>query len=159
MVGALLERLDALTQSVKLAQASGIFLPRRIVIDGKKPGVLTRLSNRACDHSGSRNVNAIGQSKMAQHNGATAHGAMRTNARAARYAHTTRHGGVLANVHVVANLNEVVEFDAIFNDGVLQGTPVNAGVGANFNIVANFDSTQLFNLFPSPLVQRKAKTI
>jgi hypothetical protein len=42
-LGTLLQRLDALTQSVKLAQAGGVFLPRRIVIDGEKATVMTTL--------------------------------------------------------------------------------------------------------------------
>ena len=84
---------------------------------------------------------------------------MGTDARTARNPHTPRHGGVPANVDVVANLNQVVELDAIFNDGVLQSTSVDAGIGTNFNIIANGNSAQLFNFFPSTLVQRKPKTI
>ena len=47
-----------------------------------------------------------------------------------------------ANVRVVANLDEVVELDAVFNDGVVQRATVNAGVGADFDIIANADGAK-----------------
>ncbi|MEY4258686.1 MAG: hypothetical protein RJA56_1587, partial [Pseudomonadota bacterium] len=55
-MGTLLQRLDALTQSVKLAQTGGVFLPRRIVIDGEKATVMPALMDRTGDHTGGRNV-------------------------------------------------------------------------------------------------------
>ena len=99
------------------------------------------------------------QGQMAQHHGASAHGAMRTDSSTACNPHATRHGGVAAHMHVVPNLNQVVEFDTLFNDCVFQCPSVNAGVGANFNIVADTNRTQLLDFFPLPLVLRKAKTI
>ena len=53
-------------------------------------------------------MHTIGQTEVSQNDGSAAHGAMRTNSRTARHANASCHGGVLTNVHVVANLNEVV---------------------------------------------------
>ena len=64
-------------------------------------------------------MHAICQSEMSQNNGPATQRAMGANARTARHTHTTRHGCVFANVHVMADLNEVVQFDTVFNDGVL----------------------------------------
>ena len=64
-----------------------------------------------------------------------------------------------ADVDVMTNLDQVVELDAVFNHGVLQGTPVYAGVGTNLNIIANTNGTELLYFFPAALVRCKAETI
>ena len=114
-----LKRFDTVAKLMQLLEAGCIFFPGCIVIDGKQAGVLTWFLNRACDDGSSRNVHAIGQAQVTQNDGAATYGAMGTNARATCHTHTTGHGGVFANVHVVANLNEVVELDAVFDDRVL----------------------------------------
>src|ERR1035437_8791952 len=96
---------------------------------------------------------------MPQHNRATTQRAMGTNGGAARHPNTARHGGVTANMHVMADLDQVVELDPIFNHGVLERAPVDAGIGANLDIIANAHRTQLFNLFPSPRARRKTETV
>ena len=91
--------------------------------------------------------------------GASANGAMFSDVRAAGHAHAPGHGRVSADVHVVRDLNQIVEFDAIFQDGVTQGPSVHAGVGANFHIVADADRAELFDLVPAALHGRKAKAV
>ena len=104
-------------------------------------------------------MDAICQSQVAQNDRTTTHCAMRTNSGASCNADTTRHRCVFPNVNVVTDLNEVVEFDAIFNDGILKCSAIDAGVGANFNVMTYFDGAQLFDFFPSTLVGCKTKTI
>ena len=154
-----LKRFDTVAKLMQLLEACCIFFPGCIFIDWKQAGVLARFLNRARDDGSGRNVHTVCQTQVTQNNGTATHGAVGTNARAARHAHTASHGGVFANVHVVANLNEVVELDTVFNDRVLQCTTVNARVGTDFDIVANRDRTKLFNFFPSTLMQGKTKTI
>ena len=101
----------------------------------------------------------VGQRQVAQHHRPAPHGAMGTNARTASHPHATGHGGVGTNVHVVADLNQVVEFDTIFNHGVVQRAAVYARVGSDFHIVTNAHRSELFNFFPLPLVQGKTKTV
>src|SRR5665647_788581 len=120
---------------------------------------MSGLTNRPGHNAGGRNIDLIGQRQMPEHNGATAQSAMGSDGGAAGHTDTARHGRVFANVNVVTNLDQVVEFDAVFDDRVLQSTSVDAGVGANFNIIANPDSAQLFNFFPSACIRSKAKTI
>ena len=50
---------------------------------------------------------------------------------------TAGHGRVGADVHVVANLDQVVQLDAVFNHGVVQRTAIDAGVGSDLDIVAD----------------------
>jgi hypothetical protein len=96
---------------------------------------------------------------MPQHHSTTTHRAMGTDSGTSGNTNTSSHGRVGTNVHVVTNLNQVVEFDAIANDGVFQCAAINAGIGTNFNIVTNPNGTELFNFFPLTLVQSKSKTI
>lgn len=69
--------------------------------------------------------------------GAAAYGAMRPDFGAASYAHAACQGAVLTDVHVVANLNQVIELDAVFNHRVAQSAAVDAGIRADFDIVTN----------------------
>ncbi len=104
-------------------------------------------------------MHPIGQAQMAQNDRATPHGAMRTYLSTACNANATGHGCVFANVHVVAYLNQIVEFDAILNDRVLKRPTIDAGIGTNFDIVSNFDGAQLLYFFPGALIGCKAETI
>ena len=84
---------------------------------------------------------------------------MRANAGTASHTHTPGHGRVRTDVHVVADLDQVVEFDAVLDHGVIQRAAVNAGIGANLDIIADAHPTQLLNFFPAPGMRRKAKAI
>jgi hypothetical protein len=48
----------------------------------------------------------------------------------------------------MADLDQVVEFDAVLNHSVGQGAPVNAGIGADLHIVANAHRAQAAQFFP-----------
>ena len=66
---------------------------------------------------------------------------------------------MLAYPHVVADLHQVVELDAVFEHRVLQSAAINTGVGADFHIVANLHSTELLDLDPPAIVRRKAESV
>ena len=51
-------------------------------------------------------------------------------------------------MHVVANLDLVVELDAILNEGVFHGAAINRRIGTNFNIIANDNPAVLGNFYP-----------
>ena len=101
---------------------------------------MTRLKNRASDHGRHRNIHPVGQRQVPQDHGRTADSAMRANASTASHADATGHGRVRANMHVVANLYQIVEFDAVLDHSVIQRATVNAGIGADFDIMANAHS-------------------
>ena len=84
---------------------------------------------------------------------------MGTNPSTSSDACTTRHGGVRADVNVVSNLDQVIKFDAIFDDRVIQCTTVYTCIGSDFDIVADANCPQLFNLLPSTIKQGEAKAI
>ena len=104
-------------------------------------------------------MHVIGNAEVPQHHRAAAQRTVRANGCAARHANTPGQSRVLANAHVVADLDQVVELHTVFYHRVLQRAPVNAGVGANFDIVANAHCSQLFDFFPSTGIGRKTESI
>ena len=66
---------------------------------------------------------------------------------------------MLADTHVVPDLDLVVELDAIFNDGVLDRTAVNRGVCADLNVIAQAHPTDLWHLDPAPFIAGKPESI
>ena len=96
---------------------------------------------------------------MTQDDRATAYRAMRSYAGTASHAHASGKRRVSSNVHVMANLDQVIELDAVFNHSVCQRTTVYAGVGANLDIVTDANGTKLLYFFPTSLMRRKSKTV
>ena len=101
----------------------------------------------------------VSQLQMAQHHSTSTHRAVGTDVGTARYPRTTSQRRMGTDVDVVANLNQVVQLDTVFNHSVVQRPPVNAGIGSDFDIITNAHCTQLLNFDPRTLVRRKAKTI
>ena len=98
-------------------------------------------------------------SQVPQNDGPTTDRALCTNDRTARYANTTGHSCVAPDPYVVTNLNQVVQFDTVFNHRVLQSASIYAGIGTNFHVIADFHRPELLNLFPCISIGCKAKTV
>ena len=122
---------------MQLPKGGSVLFPGRILVEGVHPAVLARLGDGPCDHCGCRDVYMVGQLQVAQDDGPPAHRAMGADACTASHPHATRHGGVGADANVVADLDEVVELDAVFDDGVFQRATVHTGVGPDLDIVAD----------------------
>ena len=68
-------------------------------------------------------------------------------------AHHRGHGAVVTNAHVMGNLNQVIQLNAIADHGVIQGTAINRGIGPDFNVVSQHHLADLGNSVPdTPLV-------
>jgi hypothetical protein len=64
-----------------------------------------------------------------------------------------------ADLYVMSNLHQVIEFDTVSNHGVFQSTTVNARISANFDMITNANCAELFYFFPTTVDGGKAKTI
>ena len=53
---------------------------------------------------------------------------------------------MLANDHVVTNLDEIVDFRATADLSVAQGAPVNRAIGPNLDVILDDHSADLRNL-------------
>jgi hypothetical protein len=75
------------------------------------------------------------------------------------HADAARHGRVLADAHVVADLNQVVELHAVLDDRVLQRTAVDASVGADLDVVADVHRPELLDLDPRAVVRCQTEAV
>ena len=57
-----------------------------------------------------------------------------------------RHDSVLAYLHIVGYLYEIIQFHSLADDGAAHGGAVDTGVGTYFYVVLNSDNTNLGNL-------------
>ena len=60
-------------------------------------------------------------------------------------------GGVGADMYVVGNLHEVVDFSALGNHGIFDCTAVDGGIGADFHVVTDFHAAHLRDFVPMVL--------
>ncbi len=104
-------------------------------------------------------MNMVCKRQVSQNHSSAAYGAVAPDARAASNAHTTSHGRVCADLHVVPYLYQVVQLDAVPYNGVLQRTPVNACIGSDLHIIANTNRPKLFNFFPPAIMRRKTESV
>ena len=104
-------------------------------------------------------MNALGHTEVTKNASGPADGAVRADAGAASDAHQRRHGRMRSHMHVVRDLNQVIELDAILDHRVAQSTSVDAGVGTDFHVITDANRTELLDFFPSPTRRSKAKTI
>mmetsp|Transcript_13957 Transcript_13957/g.38065 ORF Transcript_13957/g.38065 Transcript_13957/m.38065 type:complete len:520 (-) Transcript_13957:4331-5890(-) len=124
-----------------------------------RAAVDARRADAARHGGGRRDVHAVHQGQVADDVGRTADGAVRADAGRAGHRRATRHGGIAADVHVMGNLDEVVELDAVLDDGVAQRPTVDAGVGTNLDIVADADRAELLDLDVAVLAGREAEAV
>ena len=59
----------------------------------------------------------------------------------------------------MANLDQVVELDAVFDHRVLQGAAVDAGVGTDLDVVADAHCTELLDLLPTLAILGEAEAV
>src|SRR6185295_16119838 len=63
------------------------------------------------------------------------------------------------DVHVVPDLNLIVELDTVIDDGVFDRAAIYGGVRADFYVVADPHTADLRYLEPPPSLRREAETI
>src|SRR5271165_1160537 len=69
------------------------------------------------------------------------------------------HHGMRADLHVMRDLNLIVELDAVFDHGIAQCSAVDSGIGADVDIVADHYAASLRNLDVDPVFLRKAEAV
>src|SRR5882724_388411 len=85
--------------------------------------------------------------------------AVRSDARAARNGRTPGHRRMGADAHVMADLDLVVQLDAVLDHGVVERAAVDRRVGSDLHIVAYEGTARLRNLDPAPRIARHAETV
>ncbi len=69
------------------------------------------------------------------------------------------HGCVIADKHVMGNLDLVIQLDAVPDHRIVQCASIDRRIGANFNVITDHDTTNLRNLDPALAFPGKTKTV
>ena len=64
-----------------------------------------------------------------------------------------------ADPDIVPDLNQVIEFDTVFNDGIFQGPPVDAGIRTDLDPVTDPDRPKLRNALPGLTVAGETESL
>src|SRR6056297_337722 len=104
-------------------------------------------------------MNLISNLQMASHTRGAAEYTVPSNAGTAGNADHGRHGAVIADANVMGNLDEVIEFHPITDDGVVECATINGGVGTHFHIISENNPTELCDTVPYALLIGETKTV
>lgn len=104
-------------------------------------------------------MNVICHLEMPENDGTAANRAVPAYPCASGYPDTASKGAVSAYVHVVSNLDLVVQLDAILDDSIVKRTPVYSCVCADLDIITNQNPTGLRNLQPLAIFHGHAETV
>ena len=104
-------------------------------------------------------MGAVCYVQMPKHHGRTAHRAACPNAGAACNANTTGNRRVLADFHIVSDLDLIIQFHTEPDQCVFQRASVNRGVGTNFNFIRNQHTAHLRNFYPGAFFIGETKAV
>src|SRR5690606_6646019 len=122
-----------------------------IVHQREDAGVEAGPANGAGDQAHGRNRDVVADFEMAEDARAAADPAATPDARAAGDADAAGDCAALAQLHVVRDLDEVVELAAVADDRVVERAAIDGAVRADLDIVADHDAAELGNLLPALL--------
>lgn len=113
----------------------------------------------AADTSLPSHFRAFRNRDMPSHRGLTAqhHEILKRSASGNRDLSTEQ--AMLADHHIVADLNQIIDFGAFPNDGSAKTRPVYRSIGAQFNVVADHHHSDLRNFFMAAFDKVVTKTV
>ena len=122
----------------RLRKRGRVLLPRRIVVERERAAVQARLGDRARDLRRPPRSGRGRRSSGGPDAGPAADHAVRADRPCCRRCRRSRRSPCASPMrHVVADLDQVVELDAVADDGVAERAAVDAGVGADLDVVAD----------------------
>src|ERR1700740_2094652 len=155
----LFQAAHALPGGIQVAPRDCVLLPAGVLVDREDRRVDALLAQRVHHHRRRRHRDAVGDLDVAlDHRGPADHHVAPDLGRAGD-AHAGRHHGVRADVAVVADLDLVVQLDAVLQHRVLERAAVDAGVGADVDVVADAHAAQLLDALPAALRRRDAEAV
>src|SRR5205809_927730 len=150
---------NPLGQPVEAAQVRHRLRPFAAGRRGQRAGIGARARYGLRHHRRGGDRHVVGDRQMADDARGTADGAVPADARAACDGYTPGHRGMGTDVHVVADLDLVVELDAVLDHRVVERAAVDRGVGADLDVVTYHGAPGLRNLDPASGIRRHAETV
>ena len=144
---------------MQLLERSSVFFPLLIRLQREDTSVQAWLMNRARHHRRRRNTGAIGNCQVPKNIRCATNRAVTPQACTTSNTNIACNDSVRAYVHIVCDLNEIIDLHTVFNDGVIQCPPVNTGVSTNLYIIANANSTKLLDFDPASSIIGKTESV
>src|SRR5690606_22008237 len=116
-----------------------------------------RLGDRAGHHGHAGDEHVVADLDVTDHTHAAGDHAVTTDLGATGNAHAARHGGVIADLHVVRDHDLVVELHAVADQGIGQRAAIYSSICADFHIIADGDAVDLGDLLPDALLVGEAE--
>ncbi len=116
-----------------------------------------QLTNRFGHRGHTGDNHFICHTQVAGKIGRAAYHTIFTNNCTTRDTDTAGNNGMRPNAHIMTNLNQVIEFNPIFNHGITHRSAVYGGYGADIDIIPYLDTTQLGTLCQTPFWLAKPK--
>ena len=88
----------------------------------------------------------VTHAKVTNHHDSAGDHAAFTDVRAARDATESRHRGMCANTHVMTDLNQIIEDDAVFDHRIFDRASIDRRIGADTHIITDNNRAELRNL-------------
>src|ERR1019366_1037579 len=126
---------------------------------GHAARIAARLPDRGADQRIARNYPIVGDGQMTRHADHAADHAAPAHRGAARDSSAAGDGGVLTDGRVVADLDQIIQLDALFAHGIRDGSPIDGGVRTDLHIVADTHAADLRHLHPGAPIGGKAEAV
>ena len=141
---------DSITHGPQFSRQHSCLFPVGMFGQWIKSRIDARFRHRTLHHAGGCDVNAIGNTQVAADHGGASDRTVLSEYGTAGNADTSGHRRIFANMAVVADLDLIVQFDAILDNRIRQCPSVDSGIGADLDIVSDNDASRLGNLEPNP---------
>src|SRR6266404_4146385 len=115
---------------------------------GHAARVAPRLPDGGAHEAATRDGHVVRNRQMPRKSHHTADHAALTDRGASRNTGAGRNGGVRSDDHVVTDLDLIIQFYPILDDGIVDGPTIDRGVGADLHIIADSIPTRLPPLAP-----------
>src|SRR5664279_165813 len=122
-------------------------------------GISVRLGERACNHAAWRNSHAISNLKMPKYHRCATDFTMLANACTACNADASRNHSMRAYATIVADLNQIIEFNTCLYHRIIKRATVYGGVCPYINVIFNQYTADLRYFYPIISIFSIAKAI
>src|SRR5690606_34180565 len=136
----------------ELTDARRALAPLGRRLHGRAGGIGARFGDRTGHHGHAGDEHVVADFDVPDHADAARDHAVTTDLGAAGNAHAARHGGVIADLHVVRDHDLVGELHAVADQGIGQRAAIYSSICADFHIIADGDATELGDFLPDAIL-------
>ncbi len=151
--------LHCFHKHIQVSYLRCVAAPRTIGLKRVPAAVYAGLGNRFGNERLGGYFNVVRNGEMSRYSDCAPNTAAAPDAHAASNPGACGNSSMRSYVHVVGNLDEVVELHTILDDSIVNGPPVYRRIGANLYIVTYYYPAHLGHFDPTSILNRYAESI